>query len=138
MRLALAFVFALLSLLACDFAWLGATLNGLYRPAMGSLMSDQVNFTAAAGFYGLYAFGLAWLIVLPAVASDASVNRLSLTLRAGLLGLVAFGTYDLTGLSVIRGWPLTLSLIDMAWGAVTTAIAANISALGLKLLGQSR
>ena len=45
-------------------------------------------------------------------------------LRGAVLGLAAYGAYDLTALSVVRNWPLKLSLIDLAWGAVLSAAAA--------------
>jgi uncharacterized membrane protein len=41
-----------------------------------------------------------------------------------LLGLVAYGTYDLSNYSTLQGWPLALTAIDMAWGAVLSAVAA--------------
>ena len=41
-----------------------------------------------------------------------------------MLGLAAYGAYDLTALSVVRGWPLKLSLIDLAWGGMITAASA--------------
>jgi uncharacterized membrane protein len=41
-----------------------------------------------------------------------------------LLGLVAYGTYDITNLSTLRGWSLTVTAIDIAWGAVLTAVAS--------------
>ena len=53
-------------------------------------------------------------------------RRTSTALLAGLvLGLVAYGTYDLTNLSTLKNWPLSVSLIDLAWGTVLTGAAAT-------------
>ncbi len=60
----------------------------------------------------------------------------ALSLRAGLLALAAFGTYDLTGLAVIRNWPVALSFIDMAWGTFAAVVTANTVALLLKMFRQ--
>jgi len=135
MKLLVAFVAVLLTLLACDAVWLGLAYKPLYLPAMGHLLSPQVNIGAAAAFYALYAFGLSWLIVLPAKTYGGMID---LSLRAALFGVVAYATYDLTALSVLRDWPLALSLIDMVWGGVITVAAANVACLALKLIRTNR
>jgi uncharacterized membrane protein len=59
-----------------------------------------------------------------------------MSLRAGVLGLACYATYSLTGLSIIRDWPLNVSLIDMAWGTFAAVATANATVVGLRLLGQ--
>jgi uncharacterized membrane protein len=44
-----------------------------------------------------------------------------------LFGFCVYAAYDLTNLATLRGWPLTVSLVDLAWGAVVTAAAAVIA-----------
>jgi uncharacterized membrane protein len=41
-----------------------------------------------------------------------------------LFGLVAYATYDLTNLTTLKGWPLSLAFIDMVWGACVSGVAA--------------
>ncbi len=135
MKLFIAFIAVLLTLLACDALWLGLAYKPLYLPAMGNLLSSQVNIGAAAAFYVLYASGLSWLIVLPAMKSGGGAE---LSLRAGLFGVVAYGTYDLTALSVLRDWPLALSLIDMVWGGIISLAAANVAHVALTLIRTNR
>ncbi|MGB9144046.1 MAG: DUF2177 family protein, partial [Aestuariivirga sp.] len=40
------------------------------------------------------------------------------------LGLVAYGTYDLTNLSVVEGFNLRIALIDLLWGTFLSGTAA--------------
>ena len=48
-----------------------------------------------------------------------------ITLVTGaLFGFFAYATYDLTNLATLRGWPLGLSLVDIAWGTVVSAASA--------------
>ena len=136
MKGALGYVIVLVALLALDFVWLSLTGETLYRPAMGTLELVHPNLVPAVGFYLLYALGLTVLVVNPAVDAGGPVNLRELTWKAAVFGLAAFATYDLTGMSVIRGWPETLSYIDMAWGTFAAAVSANITVLGLRLLGQ--
>lgn len=45
----------------------------------------------------------------------------------GLLGLFAYGTFDLTALALLDGWPVIVALVDMVWGTVLTAVTAGSS-----------
>ncbi len=59
----------------------------------------------------------------------AEVNASSsarVALRAALLGFMAYMTYDLTNLATLRDWPLGLSLLDMIWGALLSAVSASL------------
>ena len=47
--------------------------------------------------------------------------------RGALLGLVAYGAYDLTNHATIAGWPLSMTVVDIAWGATVTALTSVIA-----------
>ena len=42
------------------------------------------------------------------------------------LGLVAYGTYDLTNLSVVEGFNWRIAMIDLAWGTALSGATAGI------------
>ena len=44
--------------------------------------------------------------------------------NGALIGLLAYGTYDMTNLATLKGWSLQVSLVDMAWGAFLSATAS--------------
>lgn len=122
-----------------DFIWLTTMGDTLYRPAMGGMMRAKPDMIPAAIFYVLYIFGLTYLVTWPALfGRSGNVSLVSLAIKAGLFGLVAYGTYNLTGLSAINGWPLAVSLIDMAWGTLVTLITACAAAFLLKAMGWVR
>ena len=59
-------------------------------------------------------------------------------LNGALLGLVAYGTYDLTNQATLKTWPITITLIDMSWGVLLTAVAAAAGAMvALALTGDT-
>jgi len=136
MRGVLSYVIVLLAILALDFVWLSLSMEALYIPAMGDLKLARVNVAPAVFFYLIYALGLSVLVINPAIERGVPVDLRGLTWKAAVFGLAAFATYDLTGMSVIRGWPETLSYIDMAWGTFAAAVGANLTVLVLRLLGQ--
>ena len=122
-------------LLALDFTWLGLATPRLYRPALGPLLAAQADLGAAALFYALYLAGLLVLVVGPALAARS--GRLA-AFRGAVLGAVAYGTYDLTNLATLRGWPVTLTIIDLAWGIVLTAAAATAGYGATRMSGAAR
>lgn len=103
-----------------DFVWLSTMGKGLYRRELGSLLLDSPNLLIAALFYLAYLVGLVILVILPANGDIAKA-----ALYGAVLGFVAYGTYDLTNLSTVRGFTPTVAMVDMAWGTVLTAVTAS-------------
>jgi uncharacterized membrane protein len=107
-------------LLIADGVWLGLIAKRFYREALGALMANPVKIVPAAIFYLAYPVGLLIFAVWPA-------NTMSHTALLGsLFGLFCYGTYDLVNHATIRGWPLRLTLVDMAWGTTISALAAIV------------
>ncbi|OCC22895.1 hypothetical protein MB02_14080 [Croceicoccus estronivorus] len=119
-----------LAFLALDAVWLSQMTARFYRPAMGDMLADKPRFLAAAAFYILYITGLLVLAVLPAV-KEGGPGRAALL--GAVVGLLAYGTYDLTNQATLREWPLRLTVIDMAWGTVLTSLAACAGYCAIRL-----
>jgi uncharacterized membrane protein len=121
---AVAYVAALAALALLDGLWLGVVARDFYRTRMGSLMLEQPVWLAAAAFYLLHAAGLVVFATTPALLGDSWIAA---AWRGAFFGLCAYGTYDLTNLATLRGWPATLSAVDIAWGTVASAAAATVA-----------
>lgn len=117
-----------LTLAALDAAWLGVVARTLYRDAMGQLLAPSVNVGAAAAFYLLYPIGLVVFAVLP-----SGGDWLRALVLGALFGLFCYGTYDITNLAILKDWPLGLTFVDIAWGAVVSAAGALAGAWVLRL-----
>ena len=129
----IAYAAAAAAFLALDAVWLGFVARDFYRTQMGDLMSPNPNLVAAAAFYALYVVGVVWFAIAPALASGSWTTALV----SGLLfGLIAYATYDLTNLAGGRGFPTTLALVDMAWGAALTAAAATAGFWAARAFGE--
>lgn len=109
-----------------DLVWLGVMTPRLYKPQLAAYMADKFNLLPAVIFYILFTIGLMLLVVFPAVERGSILRAV---LLGGLLGLVAYATYDLTNLSSIKNWPLIISVVDIAWGTVLSAISATLGYL---------
>jgi uncharacterized membrane protein len=101
--------------LACDLLWLGVLARGFYQRQLGHLMRDPINWAAAAIFYLLFVVGLLIFAIKPALDAHSGGRAL---VYGALFGFFTYATYDLTNLATVRGWPLTVTVVDLAWGVV--------------------
>lgn len=124
MKLFRLFVLVLVPFVAIDMLCAAVFAADFYRAQFGPLMLEHIQVWPAVLFYLLYSFAIAYLILVPALQTK---NRSRALLSGALLGLTAYGTFDLVGLCLIAGWPLLLSVTDMAWGTVLTALVSLIA-----------
>ena len=125
-RLLAAYATTFAVMLAIDLLWLGVIAKPLYQQGIGHLMVDPPKLLAAALFYLLFPLGLMiFAVAPPGLQADAAAGLSRTLLMGALFGFFAYATYDLTNLATLRGWPLGLSLLDMAWGTAVSALAAT-------------
>ncbi|MBP2548417.1 putative membrane protein [Neorhizobium galegae] len=116
-----------------DFLWLGKVATGFYRSQLGEMMRDRPDFAAAGAFYLVYVAGIVYFAVQPNLQGGSWTQAL---LSGAILGLIAYGTYDMTNLATLKNWPITVTLVDLAWGTALTGTSAAIGLLVTrKLLG---
>jgi uncharacterized membrane protein len=61
-------------------------------------------------------------VIYPAIKANAMMHALWLGM---LFGLVAYATFDLTNLALLRGWPATITVVDILWGIVLSGIVST-------------
>lgn len=108
---------------AIDMIWLGFIAKDFYQDKLGHLLGS-VNWTAAILFYLFFIVGILFFAVVPALEAGSLLRAL---LVGAFLGLLTYATYDLTNLATLKDWPLSIALVDMAWGAVLTGSVAAVS-----------
>ena len=119
---ALAYIAALIVLAACDFVWLSTMGASVYRPRLGGLLLERPVLWAAVLFYLVYAAGVVVFAVAPALGAASWLRAAGM---GALFGLFAYATYDLTNLATLRSWSVLVTVLDIGWGAVLTAIGAT-------------
>ena len=120
--LIVATLIASLIFLVIDVIWLSFATKSFYRPLIGNLLTDKPVMWAAALFYILYVIGMATVVIQPCVDS----GNLYKTIYTGFIfGLVAYGTYNLTNMAVLKGWSPTVTFVDMFWGGMLTSLSAT-------------
>ncbi len=130
-RYAIAYGASAVVFLALDFVWLTLASRAFYRPQLGDLLSPNPNLPVAAVFYLIYVVGVVVFAVMPGYAARSWLVALG---SGALLGLVAYGTYDFTNLATLKGWTVAVSLVDLTWGIILTAIAASAGYAALSMV----
>lgn len=123
---AVAYIATMVVFLAIDAVWLSTMSSRLYRPALGDMLAETPNWTAAILFYAIYIAGIVIFAIAPAL--DGGSWRAAAT-RGALLGFVAYATYDLTNQATLKNWPVAITLADLAWGTLLTGFSATIGYL---------
>ena len=107
---------------ALDAMWLRWAGPNLYRPALGDLLATNFRMGPAIVFYLLYIAALVWFAVRPGLTGGVGTA----VLNGALLGGICYATYDLTNQATMKVWPAHITLIDIAWGAFASAVAAGV------------
>ena len=115
-----AFGVALAVMGVLDAIWLGWLAIDFYRRELGALMTDSVRVVPAALYYLAYPAAIVFLALTPKPASVGSA-----ALRSGVLGMAAFGVYDLTNLATLRGYSVSMTIVDIAWGTFASALGGS-------------
>lgn len=127
-------------LMALDIVWLGALMSHFYRSELGSMLRlrgesiDTVTWAAILVYLCIAAGILGFAAPRALAAKKSSRARVPMAaLGWGFgFGLVLYGTYDFTNVAILSHWPITVALVDVAWGGVLCAVGTALSVRLLK------
>lgn len=117
------YVAILVGFLAIDAVWIGLVAKHLYESDLGESLRSPPGAAAAGAFYLVYAAGIMFFAVRPAL-KDASAG--SAVFNGAFLGLLCYGTFTVTNYAILTVWTPMLLVTDVLWGAFITAVAAAI------------
>jgi uncharacterized membrane protein len=112
--------------LAGDFFMIPMVMRPLFQKHIGGQMVDSLRLTPALLFYLIHIGGLVYFAGLPAIKDGSAVTAL---VNGALIGLIAYGCYELTSHTIMRDWHINMVLIDLIWGVVISALSAWLGAL---------
>ena len=120
----------LVSLVVCfsvDILWLGVFARGFYDGQLGHLLRADVQWVPAVLFYLIYVAALIVFVVQPAVEKRSLHRAIG---YGAFFGIAAYAAFDLTSVAVLKDFPLTIALVDLAWGA---SLSATVCGAGFLL-----
>ena len=125
-----AFVGTLVAFLVIDVVWIVRVVSPMYEEQLGGLLRADPKLGAAVVFYLVYAAGVVYFAVLPAIASGGVRTALA---KGAILGGLTYGTYAFTNYALFEGWTVSLAVADVGWGIVLTAVTAACGLLAARL-----
>jgi len=72
--------------------------------------------------YIIYIAGAVFFAVQPAFQTGSWTTA---SVYGAAFGFCAYATYDLTNQATLKNWPVAITVADICWGTVLTAIAAT-------------
>ena len=109
----MAIVMLILDLLAINFI-----VMPMFNQYLGDWLNPAPRLWAAGLFYVIYLIGIYTLTIQPSSSPSQALSR------GALLGLVAYGTYELTNMATLQRWAIPMLIADLTWGTTLTAIVA--------------
>jgi uncharacterized membrane protein len=117
----LSYVAALAVFVAIDAVWLSTMANVLYRNTLGDILLDSMRLAPAAVFYLVYPVGILIFAAMPGLKAESIGVAV---LYGALFGVFTYATYDLTNFATLRNWTLTITVLDILYGAIASSLAA--------------
>lgn len=129
---ALLYLITAAAFLLTDIVGIKMLIRPVFERHVGPLLAEPLRLGPAALFYLAYVAGLLLFVSLPALKAGAPLQALA---GGMVLGLLCYGTYEMTNYATLRDWSVQQVVIDGLWGTALTGFAAwaGVAALTGKL-----
>lgn len=114
----LSYISGILTLLILDGFMIWFVILPTFKKYIPTYLNTDMNFIAAIAFYLLYILVLLLLVIQPGIEQNLPISKI--ITNSALLGFGAYMTYELTSMSVMKGWNWEMVLIDTTWGTILT------------------
>ena len=104
-----------------DIVWLKFVAKDFYFGQLRQLFEMEVNWIAALAIYFILIAGILIFAVLPALKNGRWQTAL---FYGAFFGFCTYATYDLTNLATLKGWPISIVVVDMIWGSTLCGLVA--------------
>jgi uncharacterized membrane protein len=124
LALILSYFSGILSLLIIDGVMIYFVIMPMFKKYIGTSLAESPNLVAAVLFYLFYIAILLILIVVP--GAEGKMTGLQIFTKSAIFGFGAYMTYELTSMSVMKGWSWNMVVVDTLWGTLLTGIIGYI------------
>ncbi|MFL2803219.1 MAG: DUF2177 family protein [Paracoccaceae bacterium] len=123
MSIFVSYISMLIFFIVAEIIVLTNIMQPLFKKHIGFLMKEETNFSIAAIFYLVYVAGVFWFATRAGIKSESSLVAI---FSGAFLGLLAFGTYEITNYVILKDWKISLVLIDTLWGIIISSSMAYV------------
>lgn len=125
----LAYGVAAMTFALIDLVWIATVANSLYQAQIGHLLASEFNLAGAAAFYLGYVAGVVHFGIQPHRPDATLGQRIG---GAALFGLFTYGTWGLTALAILEGFPALVAVTDIAWGVGVCSLVTFVTTILLR------
>ena len=118
---ALLYLITTVAFLVTDIFGIRFLIRPVFERHVGHLLAEPLRLGPAAVFYLAYVAGLLWFVSIPALKAGAPLQALA---GGMVLGLLCYGTYEMTNYATLHDWSIQQVVIDGLWGIALTGFAA--------------
>lgn len=129
------YVATLVAYLLIDAVWLTLTSTAIYRATLGDILIPGFRAGPAFAVYLLQVLGLSVFVFPRAASGGGSGAALG---YGAAFGIFTYGLYDLTNLATLKHWTIGLSITDIIWGGIVSALASLLGWLAARRLVRQR
>ena len=122
-RYVVLYLATLFVIIPVDFLFLGIVAKDFFTSQVGNMLGE-IKLAPAILFYLLYVAG-----VVIFVGGGAGASWQSTLLYGALFGFFCYATFDLTSLALLKHWSWPVAIVDIAWGALVTAVSSTAGLL---------
>nr|WP_107815058.1 DUF2177 family protein [Celeribacter persicus] len=132
MQTALLYIVTAVVFLGLDVIGIRFLIRPVFERHIGHLLVEPLRLGPAALFYLAYVAGILWFVSLPALKSGTPVQAF---VGGIVLGLMCYGTYEMTNYATLADWSWKQVVIDSLWGMALTGFSAwaGVAALSGRL-----
>lgn len=113
-------------ILILDFIWISIIMKNFYNKELSIIAKKEKgklkpNLIPGLIVYLIIALGITFFVL------PISKTILESLIYGALFGLILYGVYDLTNLSIIKNYSLKLTIIDIIWGIFLCGITSFLT-----------
>ena len=112
------YIISALILLILDFIWITMYMGSKYETLITNIQGSSIKFNL---IYAIFAYLLMIIGLYKFVLPKINLNDITFKncfFNAFLFGVVLYGVYNFTLLTIFKKWDIQLAIIDISWGGL--------------------
>lgn len=117
------YLITLVVFVVIDAIVLSLFMRPFFERYIADWLLDTPRIVPAVLFYLGYTAGVLWFVSVPALSAGGPMQAVS---NGFIMGLIAYGTYELSNFATLTKWSPGMAVVDTLWGGIVTGMMAGI------------
>jgi uncharacterized membrane protein len=125
MNIIFAFLAAGVTFSILDYTWLAHIAKSFYLEKLSPFVEIK-DGSLVVNYYGAAIFYILALVATYIFAVKGATSSMNALIMGAALGFFMYAFYDFTNYATLKNWPLSLTLLDIAWGTFLMACVSFV------------